>query len=419
MCSAQDDARHQFIMVEHGPTVDPAGTHPPPNSLSELSDRIATALPRAQPLAPPGADPGLSMLPVLALESVQRGTPAGASDSCCSRCVSTATNRPNAPNDEAGEGGPRGRSARRPAEIPQAGWRDVLKRVWTAIGKDNVSLISAGLAMYALLAVFPSLAAAISIYGIFATPAQVIQDMNAFAGILPPGAWEIFSKQLQEVARHTGSTLTATAAVALLVSLWSGRSGMSALITATNIAYSEAEKRGFIRLTLISLAFTAGGILAFLLMLLLGVALPLMVKAFGVSGGAEAIVGILRWILLWLVAIVGLAVIYRYAPARNRPQWRWVTWGSVVAATLWLLGSLSFAMYVRTFASYGKTYGALGGVIVLLMWFYVSSFTIVLGAEINAEMERQTHHDTTEGHQKPLGERGAYAADTVGPAANE
>ncbi|MFL6606542.1 MAG: YihY/virulence factor BrkB family protein [Steroidobacteraceae bacterium] len=333
--------------------------------------------------------------------------------------MSTAANKPDTRDAERREGAPRGRSARRPGEIPKAGWRDILQRVWTAIGKDNVSLVSAGLAMYALLAVFPSLAAAVSIYGAFASPQDVIRDMNTFAGVMPPGTWEIISKQLQEVARHAGSTLTATAGIALLVSLWSGRSGMAALITATNIAYSEPEKRGFFRLILISLLFTTGSILALLLMLLLGVAVPLIVKVFGMSESAEAIVDVFRWILLWLVAIVGLAVIYRYAPARNRPKWRWVTWGSVVASTLWLAGSLLFAVYVRTFAAYGKTYGALGGVIALLMWFYVSSFTIVLGAEINAEMERQTRHDTTEGHQKPMGQRGAYAADTLGPSADE
>jgi membrane protein len=333
--------------------------------------------------------------------------------------MSTVSNSP----DQAARNGPagraRGREARRPTEIPKAGWRDILARVWSAVSKDNVSLLSAGLSMYALLAVFPSLAAAVSIYGLFASPASVIQDMNAFAGILPPGAWEIFSKQLQEVARHTGSTLSATAAVALLLSLWSARSGMASLITATNVAYSEPERRGFIHVILISLAFTAGGIVAFLIMVLLGVAVPLTVKVLGLSAETEWVVGIVRWVLLWLVAIVGLAVVYRYAPARERPRWHWVTWGSVIASTFWLLGSVLFAIYVRTFGSYGQTYGALGGVIVLLMWFYVSSFTIVVGAEINAEMERQTREDTTAGPQKPLGQRGAYAADTVGPAANE
>jgi membrane protein len=270
--------------------------------------------------------------------------------------------------------------------------------------------------MYALLAVFPSLAVVVSVYGIFASPADVIRDMNVFAGILPPGTWDIFARQLQDVASHTGGTLTVTAAVALVVSLWSGRSGMASLITAANIAYSEPEKRGFIRLILLSLAFTTGGVLAFVSVLLLGVVVPLIVKVLGVSGGVEVVVGIFRWLLLWLVAIGGLAVIYRYAPSRRRPQWQWVTWGSVIAATLWLISSLLFAIYVRTFGSYGDTYGALGGVIVLLMWFYVSSFTVVLGAEINAEMERQTRHDTTEGPSKPLGQRGAYAADTIGPA---
>lgn len=333
--------------------------------------------------------------------------------------MSTTTNKPDEKTSEASPKESRGRTAQTPGDIPKSGWRDILRRVWTAVGKDNVSLISAGLAMYALLAVFPSLAAAVSIYGIFASPADVLKDMDAFAGILPPGTWEIFSKQLQDVASHAGGTLTATAAIALLVSLWSARSGMAALITATNIAYSEPEKRGFIRVTLVSLGFTAGGVVAFLLMLLLGVAVPLIVKALALGKGAEFVVGILRWVLLWLVAVVGLAVIYRYAPARKRPRWRWVTWGSAIAATLWLVGSLLFAIYVRTFGSYGQTYGALGGVIVLLMWFYVSSLTIVLGAEINAEMERQTVQDTTEGGGKPMGQRGAYAADTVGPTAND
>lgn len=308
----------------------------------------------------------------------------------------------------------RGREARHPAQIPKAGWRDILSRVWLAIGQDNVSLVSAGLAMYALLAAFPSLAAAVSIYGIFASPADVIRDMQAFVNVLPPGTWDLFSKQLQDVARHAGGTLSMTAAVALLVSLWSARSGMSSLMTATNIAYSESEKRGWVRQILTSIAFTGGAVVGFLIMLLLGVATPLIVQAMGIGTGTEWVVNILRWVLLWLVAMGSLAVIYRYAPARHRARWRWVTWGSIIAATLWLASSALFAIYVRTFASYGKTYGTLGGVIALLMWFYLSSFAVVLGAEVNAEMERQTRRDTTEGPEKPLGKRGAYAADTVG-----
>ena len=310
----------------------------------------------------------------------------------------------------------RGRHADRPQQIPKAGWGDILSRVRKAIGSDNVSLVAAGLAMYALLAVFPTLAAAVSIYGVFASPADVFEHLQGFAGILPPGAWDIFSKQLQEIAGRPQGALTATAVGALLVALWSGRSGMASLMTATNIAYSEREKRGFIRQALVSLAFTAGAIITFLTMLLLGIAVPMALKAMGISGELEILVNIGRWALLWIVGVAGLSVIYRYGPARKRARWRWVTWGSVMAASVWLIGSLLFSLYVRTFGTYGTTYGALGGVTVLLMWFYLSSFILVLGAEVNAEMERQTTQDTTDGPEKPLGQRGAHAADTVGPS---
>jgi membrane protein len=192
---------------------------------------------------------------------------------------------------------------------------------------------------------------------------------------------------------------------------------MSALMTATNIAYAETEKRGFIRQTLVSLAFTVGAILGFLLVLALGFALPLVLKVLGTSSWVQTLVGVLRWVVLWGVAVLSFAVLYRYAPSRERARWRWVTWGSAIAATLWIVMSALFAWYVGTFASYGKTYGALGGVIALLMWFYLSSLTVVIGAEINSEMERQTVRDTTEGSEAPMGERGAYAADTVGPTA--
>jgi membrane protein len=310
----------------------------------------------------------------------------------------------------------RGRHADRPQQIPKAGWWDILSRVRKAIGRDNVSLVAAGLAMYALLAVFPTLAAAVSIYGVFASPAKVFEHLQGFAGILPPGAWDVFSKQLQELADRPQGALTATAVGALVVALWSARAGMASLMTATNIAYSEQEKRGFIRQALVSLAFTAGAIIAFLTMLLLGIVVPMALKAMGVRGELEILVNIGRWALLWIVGVAGLAVIYRYGPARKRARWRWVTWGSVMAASVWLIATFLFSLYVRTFGTYGKTYGALSGVTALLMWLYLSSFILVLGAELNAEMERQTAEDTTDGPEKPPGQRGAHAADTVGPS---
>lgn len=292
-------------------------------------------------------------------------------------------------------------------------------RVWQDLSRDNVSLIAGGLAMYSMLAVFPALAAAVSFYGLLFSPGDVAKHMSVFAGVMPPGVWDIFNTDLQDVTRHETGTLTVAALLAVGVALFSARSGMSSLMQAANIAYQEREKRGFIRQILTSLVFTLGAILAFLVMLLLGVAVPLIFAAVSKSPWAQIAVEVVRWILLWVFAVFGLAVTYRFAPARQPARWHWVTWGSVVAATLWLSGSVLFSLYVRTLGSYAKTYGAMGGVIVLLMWFYLSSFFLVLGAEINAEMERQTRRDTTEGPEAPLGERGAYAADTVGPTASE
>jgi membrane protein len=310
-----------------------------------------------------------------------------------------------------------GREAQHPKDIPAPGWRDIFTRVWAEIGSDHVTLVSAGLPMYALLAVFPGLAAAVAIYGLFASPAQVLEHMQAFSGILPPGTWDIFKTQLQGIASQAQGSLTLAAASGVLIALWGARSGMASLMVATNIAYAETEKRGFFRQIFLSLLFTIAAIVGFLMALVLGVVLPIALKVLGTSTLVLWLTGALRWFVLWVMAVLGLAVLYRYAPSRERARWSWVTWGSAIAATLWILASALFAWYVGAFASYGKTYGALGGVIALLMWFYLSSFTIVLGAEINSEMERQTERDTTEGPEAPLGQRGAYAADTVGPTA--
>ena len=318
-----------------------------------------------------------------------------------------------------GEHSDHGRTATRPEQIPATGWWDILWRLLKRLGSDNVTLVSAGLALYALLSVFPGLAAAVSIYGLFATPADVVKHMSAFAGILPPGVWDIFSTQLQVITRHEQSTLTVAAAIGLVLALWSARSSMSALMTAMNIAYGEREKRSFLVQVLVSLSLTAGAIVGFLTMLLLGIVIPVTLKIMGTHQWVQWLGDGAQWILLWFFTSVALTLLYRFAPARKPARWRWVSWGSAIAATLWLVMSALFALYVGAFANYGKTYGALGGVIALLMWFYFSSILVVLGAEINAEMERQTAKDTTEGPESPPGERGAYAADTLGPTSSE
>ena len=202
----------------------------------------------------------------------------------------------------------RGRTAEKPEEIPARGWWDIAWRVCKRLGSDNVTLVAGGLAMYALLSVFPGLAAMVSIYGLFATPADVINHMSAFAGVLPPGVWDIFNTQLQSITRHATSTLTTAAIVGLLIALWSARSAMSSLMTATNIAYGEREKRGFFTQILLSLAFTLGAIVGFLAMLMLGVAIPLALNVFGAAPWVKIGVDVLRFVLLWLMAALGLAV---------------------------------------------------------------------------------------------------------------
>jgi membrane protein len=312
-----------------------------------------------------------------------------------------------------------GRTANSPTEISARGWWDITWRVIKRLGSDNVTLVAGGVAMYVLLSVFPGLAALVSFYGLFATPSDVVDHLKDFSTILPPGVWDIFNTELQDLVQHSSTSLTLAAAFSVAVALWSARSAMSALMTATNIAYAERETRSYLKQVAISLAFTVGAIVGFIIMLVLGVGIPIALKLFGTGSALEIVASVLRLALLWGIMVLGLSVIYRYAPAREFARWRWVTVGSILAATLWLAASAVFAFYVQRFGGYGKTYGALGGVIVLLMWFYISSTIVVLGAELNAEMERQTRKDTTVRGGAPMGERGAYAADTVGPAKGE
>jgi membrane protein len=311
----------------------------------------------------------------------------------------------------------RGRDASAPSDIPSTGWYDIVKRIQRAIVRDNVSSVAAGLSMYGLLSLLPFITAAVSFYAMFGDPAQLNSSVSRISTLMPPGASHLFAQQLHDATLHQRGALTGTALVALLLSLWSARAAMASLMRATNIAYAEKEKRSFPHRLLISVAFTGLAIVGLIAFLSIAIREPASAIVRGAGDSGVFAVELLRWLMLWAVAAAGLAVVYRYAPCRIRARWRWVTWGSAIAATLWLAGSVLFSQYVRTIGSYGKSYGTLRDVIVLLLWLYLSSFAVVLGAVINAEMERQTRRDTTEGPEKPLGRRGAHAADTVGPSA--
>jgi membrane protein len=308
----------------------------------------------------------------------------------------------------------RGRRAERPQDIPKPGWRDVLVRTKNEIGDDHVSMIAAGVAFYGLLAIFPAIAALISIWGLMFDPRQIEQQIAQVSSALPPQAASIITDQARKIASNAGAGMSIAAIGGILLTLYSAAKGMKALIEGLNIIYDEEEKRGFIRLNLVALALTLGLIAVMIVSLGLIIVAPALLGSLGLGSAVQALVTYLRWPILFVVAIVGLAVLYRFAPSRNQPRWRWVSWGAAIATALWIIGSIAFSIYVRNFGSYNETYGSLGAVVILLMWFWVSAFIVLLGAELNSQMELQTAEDTTRGRPQPMGRRGAHVADTVG-----
>jgi membrane protein len=287
-------------------------------------------------------------------------------------------------------------------------------RLRQQISEDNISMIAAGVAFYGLLAIFPAITAFVSIWGLVADPAQVEQQFAAARGIVPADAWALLNEQLRSVASSSSTGLGWGVALGILVALWSAGAGVRALISALNIAYNEDEKRGFIKLYAVGFLLTVGLIGGAVLALIVIVAVPVALQFLPLGALSSTLISVLTWLVMAAIVVLGLGVVYRYGPSRSRAQLRWITWGAIAAAILWLLASLLFQVYVANFANYTATYGSLGAVIALLMWLWVSAFVVLLGAELNAEMEHQTRKDTTTGPEKPLGARGAYVADHVG-----
>ncbi len=307
----------------------------------------------------------------------------------------------------------RGREATRPTGVPLRGWKEILLRVKDEVGQDHISVVAGGVAFYAFLAIFPAIGAAAMIWGAVADPAVVQSQLEAWRGVVPPAVYEILSEQLTEVSAGAGSALTFGAAFSLLLAVWSSTKGVKALMAAMNIAYEEPEERGIVRQNLLALGLTLGAILLALVAIAAVAVLPPLLALVDLGLVTELAIGALRWLGLLVMMMVGLAVLYRYGPSRRGARLRWITPGAVLATLLWLAASYGFSLYVENFASYNETFGALGAVVILLMWFWLSGYVICLGAELNCELERQTRRDTTVGARRPLGERGARAADAV------
>jgi membrane protein len=348
----------------------------------------------------------------------QGGGPAAAS-------ATTAGSGPAAPGAAAGGAAPpehttdpsqvrdadRGRQAEQPQQIPPKGWKDIAKRTAKEVKADQVPLLSAGVAFYTLLSLFPAIIAGVSIYGLVADPTTVRDQIAKLTQMLSPETAKLVGEQLRQVTGGAGGALGLATVVGILTALWSASSGMKALITGVNLAYDETETRKFLKLRGLALVLTLGA------MVLLGIALATIV---GYPPVADTLPTVLRWVVAIVrfvvlagLLVVGLAVLYRYAPDRDQPRWTWVSWGSGIATVLWVLATVGFSIYATFFGNYNKTYGALAGVIILMFWLFLSAFVVLVGAELNTEMELQTAKDTTAGPTRPMGERDAHAADHV------
>lgn len=312
-----------------------------------------------------------------------------------------------------------GGEADKPTEIPAKGWLEIAKRGWKESSADQVPLLAAGVAFFGFLALFPALIAFTLIWGLVADPAQIQQQAASLTGSLPPDARSLLEGQLQQLASAPAQALGWGLVLTIVLALWSASGGVGNMVTAVNIAYDEERKRGFVKEKLIALALTIGTIVFMAVVVGLVAGLPVALELIGITGPWRWVAEVLRWVLVAALIMVALAVLYRVAPDRDAPKFRWVSTGAIVATILWLAASAGFSLYVTMFGNYAKTYGALAGVVVMLLWLWITSYAVLLGAEINAETEQQTIKDTTKGPEQPLGQRGAVKADSLPPSPTE
>lgn len=290
----------------------------------------------------------------------------------------------------------RGRSAGQPDEIPKTGWKDTLTRVKVDLKKDRMSMVAAAMAYYALFAIVPALSALVMIYAWFSDPAKISIHLNSISQFIPEEMRKFLDLTLSRLSVSAKPNLGLGALVALFISLWSASQGSKALIEALNIIYKEEEKRGFFRYTGLALGLTLLAIVLCILALVVVVGLPTVMQFLNLGTIVETGAGIVSWVLLLGLFSLYLSIAYQYSPCRRKAKWKWVSWGAIIASLLWAITSGLFSWYVKEFADFNKTYGPLGAIIVLMTWFYISSYVVLLGAEINAELEHRTVEASTD-----------------------
>jgi membrane protein len=303
--------------------------------------------------------------------------------------------------------------ATKPTEFHSGDLKAVARRTKDEIKDDNLGLLAAGVSFYAFLSIFPALTALVSIYALFADPAQVAQQVQATSGVLPGEVQGVLQTQIHRITQSSGGSLGLGAIAGILVAMWSANKATKGLFRALSIVYDEKEERSFFRMNGQSLLMTLGLLAGALVAIFLIAVFPAVISALGLGAAAETITTLARWPVLVGLVLVALAVLYKFAPDREQPQWRWASPGALLATVLWLIASIGFSIYAQHFGSFNKTYGVLGAVVVLMLWLFISAYVVLIGGELNAELEHQTTRDTTSGEERPMGERGAHVADTV------
>jgi membrane protein len=299
------------------------------------------------------------------------------------------------------------RDATRTADTPSAGRKASFLGARDHRGRDNVSLVAAGVAFYLFLAVFPAIAALVSLYGLLYDPVDIQRQMSNLAGLLPPAAVSLLEDQLTRMA-GAEHTLGLGFALGIALAVWGASRGMKALSSALNITYGVTERRSYVRLNVAAFVVSFGAIVFVIVALGIIIAFPIALHALGLPDLSGIERELFRWVPLGVFVMIGLALLYRYAPNRKEAKFRWVSWGSVAAALLWLLVSAIFSLYIAYFGNYNATYGSLGAAIILMLWFYWSAYAVLLGGELNAAIERRTARNPTPEPTHPVGEPGVH-----------
>lgn len=308
----------------------------------------------------------------------------------------------------------RGRDASTPWQIPATGWKDVVWRVWNELREGGIVDRAASIAFYGVLALYPALTGTVSIYGLLADPSDVVRQVNSISAAMPPLARRVVLGELTAIAHRSAAELTLGVVASLLFAVVSASSGVAAMMRGINAAYDEQETRGWLRHRLLALGLTVTLSLFVVVSVALITLLPVVLTQLGLGAQARAVLQFSRWPLLGVATMLGLAVLYRYGPDRTPARWPWVAPGSLLATLIWIFASSSFSLYADNFGGFGATYGAIAAGVVLSLWMFLSALAILVGAELNAEVEHQTTVDSTIGLPRPMGKRGAAVADGLG-----